>query len=91
MRRFPIWLENLILFMGSFVISLSLAFVSSCYAKTKNTRFYDFSDQLIDGQIKKPSTLWMNSRSRAKFNKLLRLKKSFRSVLIQTSQDPILK
>jgi hypothetical protein len=61
------------------------------HAKSKKARFYDFSDQLIDGQIKKPATLWMESRSRAKFAKLLRLKKSFREALIMSAKDPILK
>jgi len=60
-------------------------------AKPKKARFYDFSDQLINGEIKKPAAIYMESRSRAKFKKLLSLKKSFRFVLIQTNQDPILK
>jgi len=60
-------------------------------AKSKKARFYDFSDQLIDGQIKKPSTLFIDSRTRAKFGKLLLLKKSFRNALIMSAKDPILK
>ena len=61
------------------------------HAKSKKARFYDFSDQLIDGQIKKPVTLWIDSRTRAKFGKLLLLKKSFREALIMSAKDPILK
>ena len=61
------------------------------HAKSKKARFYDFSDQLIDGQIKKPSTLYIDSRTRAKFGKLLLLKKSFRGALIMSAKDPILK
>ena len=61
------------------------------HAKSKKARFYDFSDQLIDGQIKKPSTLYIDSRTRAKFGKLLLLKKSFRMSLIMSAKDPILK
>ena len=64
---------------------------STGHAKSKKARFYDFSDQLIDGHVKKPSTIWMESRSRAKFAKLLRLKKSFRNALIMSGKDPILK
>ena len=60
-------------------------------AKNKKARFYDFSDQLIDGQIRKPSTLFIDSRTRAKFGKLLRLKKSFRNVLIMSGKNPTLK
>lgn len=55
------------------------------------SKFYDFSDQLIDGIIKKPSTIYMESRTRAKFKKLLKLKKSFIPRLLLTSKEPILK
>lgn len=59
--------------------------------KDNKARFYDFSDQLIDGDVKKPSTIWMESRTRAKFEKLLKLKKSFKPALFETSKEPILK
>lgn len=55
------------------------------------TKFYDFSDQLIDGNIKKPSTIFMESRVRAKFDKLLKLKKSFIPRLLMTGKNPNLK
>lgn len=54
-------------------------------------KFYDFSDQLIDGNIKKPSTIFMESRVRAKFDKLLKLKKSFIPRLLMTGKNPNLK
>lgn len=60
-------------------------------SKEEKARFYDFSDQLIDGEIKKPTALHMESRSRAKFDKLLKLKKSFRPAMIETSKERILK
>tara|TARA_R100000951_G_scaffold74116_2_gene62450 strand:+ start:1080 stop:1313 length:234 start_codon:yes stop_codon:yes gene_type:complete len=59
-------------------------------AKPK-TKFYDFSSQLIDGSVKKPSAIYMESRTRAKFAKLLKLKKSFISKLLLTSKEAILK
>ncbi|HAN31567.1 MAG TPA: hypothetical protein DCQ06_08205 [Myxococcales bacterium] len=68
------------------------AFPTPTLAKKSNkARFYDFSDQLIDGDVKKPSTIWMESRTRAKFEKLLKLKKSFKPALFETSKEPILK
>ena len=54
-------------------------------------KFYDFSDQLIDGNIKKPSTIFMESIVRAKFDKLLKLKKSFIPRLLMTGKNPNLK
>ncbi len=60
------------------------------FAKSR-TKFYDFSDQLIDGTIKKPSTIYMESRTRAKFAKLLKLKKSFIPRLLMTGRESLLK
>ncbi|MCB9738812.1 MAG: hypothetical protein H6747_06060 [Deltaproteobacteria bacterium] len=57
----------------------------------QKAKFYDFSDQLIDGDVKKPPTIVMEARTRAKFEKLLRLKKSFRQAMIDSSKEPILK
>lgn len=60
-------------------------------AAEEKSKFYDFSDQLIDGEVKKPTTLVIETRQRAKFDKLLKLKKSFRPALIETSKERILK
>ena len=60
-------------------------------AKSNKTKFYDFSDQLINGEIKKPSTIYIDTRTRAKFEKLLRLKRSFIKALLLTGKEPILK
>ena len=84
-----LWFRNLIFTLAFLII---LVCVGDALAKKKTkARFYDFSDQLIDGQIKKPSTLWIDSRTRAKFGKLLLLKKSFRRALILSYNDPLLK
>mgnify|MGYP001173207185 CR=1 FL=1 len=91
MNRYPIWLENLILVVFAFIIAVIMFHATNGDAKTKKARFYDFSDQLINGEIKKPAAIYMESRARAKFKKLLRLKKSFRAALIKSNQDPILK
>jgi hypothetical protein len=70
---------------------LGSAGVVLAQAKDSKARFYDFSDQLIDGEIKKPTALYMESRSRARFERLLKLKKSFRPAMIETSKERILK
>jgi hypothetical protein len=67
-----------------------LAISMPVFGKSK-AKFYDFSDQLIDGNIKKPSTIFMESRVRAKFDKLLKLKKSFIPRLLMTGKNPNLK
>ena len=91
MKRFS-WFRKILLIFASIIITATLFFpMGNTYAKTKKARFYDFSDQLINGEIKKPSTIYMEARNRAKFAKLLKLKKSFREALILTKHDPLLK
>ena len=81
--------------MKKFIIIACFAFMAfvptNISAKTRKAKFYDFSDQLINGEIKKPATIYMESRARAKFAKLLRLKKSFRRALHNSYHDPLLK
>jgi hypothetical protein len=77
------------------IIAMSLAIAgmmpaAAAFADDK-AKFYDFSDQLIDGEIKKPTTLYMESRQRARFDKLLKLKKSFRPTLIESAKERTLK
>jgi len=102
-----LWVRKLFLVVASLIITIILFYHVEAQAKrslhkqnqekrslhkqTHNSRFYDFSDLLIDGEIKKPSTLWIDSRARAKFGKLLLLKKSFRDALIMSAKDPLLK
>lgn len=54
-------------------------------------KFYDFSDQLIDGEIKKPTALYTDARQQVKFDRLLRLKKSFIPAMMQTSKERVFK
>lgn len=55
------------------------------------SKFYDFSDQIIDGEIKKPTTLFTDARQRVKFDRLLRLKKSFLEPMLQTAKEQVFK
>jgi hypothetical protein len=54
-------------------------------------KFYDFNEQLIDGEIKKPTTLYTDARQQVKFGRLLRLKKSFLPKLFDTSKERVFK
>jgi hypothetical protein len=60
-------------------------------APPQKSKFYDFGEQLIDGEIKKPTALYMDARKRARFGRLLRLKKSFLPKLFSTSKEKIFK
>ena len=61
------------------------------HAKSKKARFYDFSDQLIDGHIRKPTALYTDARNGAKFKRLLNLKKSFLPNLFATAKNKTFK
>jgi hypothetical protein len=55
------------------------------------SKFYDFNDQIIDGEVKKPTTLYTDAREKVRFDRLLRLKKSFLPRLFQTAKDKVFK
>ena len=54
-------------------------------------KFYDFSEQLIDGEVKKPQALYTDVRQAAEFKRLLKLKKSFMKDLFDTARLPVFK
>jgi len=56
-----------------------------------NSKFYDFSEQVIDGQIKKPTALYTDSKQKVKFDRLLKLKKSFLPAVLNSAKDPVFK
>ena len=60
-------------------------------AKSPKSKFYDFSDQLIDGTISKPTTLYTDARQKVKFDRLLKLKKSFIKSLLNTAKEKVFK
>ncbi len=60
-------------------------------AKQPKAKFYDFSEQIIDGERKKPTTLYTDSRQQVKFDRLLKLKKSFLPKLFATAKERVFK
>ena len=55
------------------------------------SKFYNFDEQMIDGQVRKPTYLYINLRDKARFERLLSLKKSFMRKLFDTSKHPVFK
>ena len=54
-------------------------------------KFYDFSEHLIDGEVRKPQALYTDVRQEASFRRLLKLKKSFMKELFDTARLPVFK
>ena len=77
--------------MASLIVTIIIFHHVNVHAKSKKTRFYDFSDQLIDGEIKKPTALYTDARKKVKFERLLRLKKSFLRPLFDTAREKVFK
>ena len=87
--------------MRTFLITLFVTgtFALSAYAdsprnnpdRTAKSRFYDFGAQVIDGEIRRPTATFVDGRERARFNRLLRLKRSFLPSLYNTSKERVFK
>ena len=80
--------------MISFVVTLVFCFVSEAWASPPSnakSKFYDFNEQIIDGEIKKPTTLYTDSRQKVQFDRLLSLKKSFLPELFKTAKERVFK
>jgi len=64
---------------------------TAIHSKQPRSKFYDFNEQLIDGEVKKPTTLYTDARQQVKFDRLLKLKKSFLPKLFATAKERVFK
>jgi len=90
MKRHPIeW--TIALYVVMIIVSIA-AFGQDALGQTKpKSKFYDFGEQVIDGEIKKPTALYTDSKKKVKFDRLLKLKKSFIPDLLKTSEEKTFK
>ena len=72
------------------ILFIALSFTANAAPPSKS-KFYDFGDQMIDGEIKKPTGQYINSRERARFDRLLNLKKSFLPKMYLSAKEKIFK
>ena len=73
------------------VVSLMMFATSALAQDGVKSKFYDFSDQVIDGEIKKPTALYTDARQKVKFDRLLSLKKSFLKEIEESSKEKVFK
>jgi hypothetical protein len=78
-------------FLVIFAILSVLALAANVQAASPREKFYDFEDQLIDGELKRPTTLYTDARDRVKFNRLLKLRKSFMKDLFKSAKEKVFK
>lgn len=73
-------------------VAFGMSVCGAAVAKDKvKSKFYDFSEMLIDGEIKKPTALYTDSRKKVRFDRLLKLKKSFLESLKATGKEEVFK
>lgn len=80
------------LFFGLLTLFAIMTVSASAFAQEEETKskFYDFDDMLIDGQLKKPDLFQSGAKDAAKFSRLLSLKRSFLiKVRESTSEDAL--
>ena len=69
-------------------IALFVMLGNDALAQTKpKSKFYDFGEQVIDGEIKKQTALFTDSKKKVQFDRLLKLKKTFIPNLMKTSKE----
>lgn len=77
-----------------FAMALML-FSASAFAQDsgegERSKFYDFNDMLVDGRLKTPDLMKTDARGKAKFNRLLQLKKSFIPKIRESTEESALK
>ena len=84
-----ITLATLLLLMS--ILLMIAAFASPAKASEPRAKFYDFSEQLIDGEVRKPTALYLDVRQKVKFQRLLRLKRDFKRDLMKTARERVFK
>ena len=75
--------------VGLLVLVVLTVVSSSAFAQDSDvkTKFYNFDDMLIDGQLKTPDVMKERAREKAKFKRLLSLKKSFLPKVRETAEE----
>jgi len=90
MKRHPLKIVAAI--YAAIFIAVFILLGNGALAQSKpKSKFYDFGEQVIDGEIKKPTALYTDSKKKVKFDRLLKLKKSFIPDLLKTSEEKTFK
>jgi len=71
---------------GSLIVMVSPAMAQD----ETRSKFYNFDDMLIDGQLKTPDLMKAEAREKAQFKRLLDLKKSFIPKVRETAEESAL-
>tara|TARA_B100000700_G_C14930742_1_gene801811 strand:+ start:520 stop:783 length:264 start_codon:yes stop_codon:yes gene_type:complete len=84
-------MRAIIMFFVLFALFFLLIYSTALAKEKTKVKFYNFDDLLVDGKVSKPKILFIDSRQRVKFERLLKLKKDFIPKLKETVRDPTLR
>jgi len=88
----PVSYRRILFFIFLLTTTLLCMIHLSANAGEPKSKFYDFSEQLIDGEIKRPQGIYTDARVEAQFKRLLKLKRSFLGDYInRTARDRVFK
>ena len=75
--------------VGLIVLVALMGMTGSAFAQDGDTKtkFYNFDDMLIDGALKTPDVLKTEAMDKAKFKRLLSLKKSFLPKIRESAEE----
>lgn len=54
-------------------------------------KFFDFEGLVIDGELRKPGAFFTSAREKVRFDRLLRLRRSFLDQVEKSADDPALR
>lgn len=84
--------KSLTLGFSLLIVLFFSLFSSAAFAQEEpKSKFYDFDDMLIDGQLKKPDLFQAGAKDSAKFSRLLSLKRSFLVKVRESTAEDALK
>ena len=80
-------------FLGFVMLIAIVGASGTAFAQDSDTKtkFYNFDDMLIDGALKTPDVLKTEARDKAKFKRLLSLKKSFLPKIRESAEERALR
>lgn len=79
---------------GLIIVAVFVLFSASAFAQDEGgetrSKFYNFDDMLVDGQLKTPDMIKNQARGKAQFKRLLNLKKSFMPKIKESTEEAAL-
>lgn len=76
---------------GLLCSSAAFADESKTKRRDNKSKFYNFDELLVGGELRAPNAYFTTSRQRMRWGRLLRLRKTFLPVLMATDRYPVLR